>query len=91
MGIGFPELVVIFLVALILFGPQKLPEIGRAIGKGINEFRKIAEGKVDIDENKSPVPELDGHSPELDGHSPELDRHSPEHEREGEVPSDNTK
>jgi sec-independent protein translocase protein TatA len=38
--VGFEELVVIFLVALILFGPKKLPELGRTIGKAITEFRR---------------------------------------------------
>jgi TatA/E family protein of Tat protein translocase len=64
MGIGFPELVVIFLVALILFGPRKLPEIGRTIGRSIGEFRKIAEGKMFVEEEKSPVPDLRDHSPD---------------------------
>ncbi|MBF0506074.1 MAG: twin-arginine translocase TatA/TatE family subunit [Nitrospirae bacterium] len=35
-----PELVVIFVVALLVFGPKKLPEIGAAIGRGIGEFRR---------------------------------------------------
>jgi TatA/E family protein of Tat protein translocase len=39
-NIGAPEMVVIFLLALILFGPKKLPELGRTIGKAITEFRR---------------------------------------------------
>jgi len=39
-GIGMPELVVILLVALIVLGPRKLPEIARAIGKGIIQFKR---------------------------------------------------
>lgn len=42
-GLGMPELVVIMVIALIIFGPKKLPEIGQAIGKGIREFRDGAE------------------------------------------------
>src|SRR5580693_1965621 len=38
--VGMQELVVIFLVALVLFGPKKLPELGRTIGKAITEFRR---------------------------------------------------
>jgi sec-independent protein translocase protein TatA len=38
--VGVPEMVVIFLVALVLFGPKKLPELGRTLGKAINEFRR---------------------------------------------------
>lgn len=39
MGIGFTELVVILVIILILFGPGKLPEIGKALGRGIREFK----------------------------------------------------
>ena len=35
-----PELIVIFIIALVIFGPKKLPEMGKAIGKGIREFRR---------------------------------------------------
>ena len=35
-SIGFPELLVIFVIALIVFGPRRLPEIGKALGQGIN-------------------------------------------------------
>jgi sec-independent protein translocase protein TatA len=38
--VGVQEMVVIFLVALVLFGPKKLPELGRTIGKAISEFRR---------------------------------------------------
>ena len=38
--VGMQELVVIFLVALVLFGPKKLPELGKTIGKAITEFRR---------------------------------------------------
>ena len=42
MNLGIPELLVIFLVALIVFGPKKLPELGRTLGKGLNEFRRAS-------------------------------------------------
>lgn len=38
--VGLPEMVVIFLVALVLFGPKKLPELGKTLGKAITEFRR---------------------------------------------------
>ncbi len=42
-SIGIPELILIFIIALLLFGPKKLPEIGKTIGKTIREFRKTTE------------------------------------------------
>ncbi len=47
-GIGAPELIVILVIALIVFGPGKLPEIGSALGKGIRDFKKSFDG-VDED------------------------------------------
>lgn len=41
-SIGFPELIVILVLALIIFGPGKLPEVGKALGRGINEFKKAS-------------------------------------------------
>lgn len=38
--IGMPELIVIFIVALLVFGPKKLPELGRTLGKGLGELKK---------------------------------------------------
>ena len=40
--IGIPELVIIFFVALIFFGPRKLPELGRSLGKSLNEFKRAS-------------------------------------------------
>jgi Tat protein translocase TatB subunit len=42
-GIGFPELVVIMIVALLVVGPAKLPELARSIGKALLEFRRMAD------------------------------------------------
>jgi TatA/E family protein of Tat protein translocase len=41
-SIGLPELVLIFIVALLLFGPRKLPDIGRNIGRALGEFRRAS-------------------------------------------------
>ena len=41
-SIGMPELIVIFVIALIIFGPRKLPELGRSLGKSINEFKRAS-------------------------------------------------
>jgi sec-independent protein translocase protein TatA len=51
MNLGVPELLVIFIVALIVFGPKKLPELGRSLGRGINEFKRASnELKNTLDE-----------------------------------------
>ena len=42
-SIGFPELVIIFIIALLVFGPKKLPEVGRSVGKAIREFRRTSD------------------------------------------------
>ena len=39
-SVGVPELIVIFTVALLVFGPRKLPEIGRSLGKALKEFQR---------------------------------------------------
>jgi len=41
-SIGFPELLVIFVIALIVFGPRRLPEIGKSLGQGISEFKRAS-------------------------------------------------
>src|SRR3954447_14562046 len=40
--VGWQEMVIIFIVALVLFGPRKMPELGRTIGKAITEFRRAS-------------------------------------------------
>lgn len=42
MNLGFPEMMFIFFLALIIFGPKKLPEIGRQIGRALNEFKRAS-------------------------------------------------
>jgi sec-independent protein translocase protein TatA len=51
-SIGGPELVVIFVVALLIFGPRKLPELGRMVGKSLAEFRRAANDLRDSLENE---------------------------------------
>lgn len=42
-GIGMPELIVILVIALIVIGPQKLPELARSLGKGLAEFKRATD------------------------------------------------
>lgn len=53
-GIGVPELVLILVIGLVLFGPGKLPLVGRALGKSIKEFKSAASGE---DEEVKELPE----------------------------------
>ncbi len=56
MNLGLPEMIFIFLLALIIFGPKKLPEIGRQIGKALNEFKRASnEFKAQIENEISSI------------------------------------
>ncbi|GAX89951.1 twin-arginine translocase TatA/TatE family subunit [Effusibacillus lacus] len=57
--IGIPGLILILVIALIIFGPSKLPELGRAFGRTLREFKDATKGLVDGDkeEKSEPVPE----------------------------------
>ena len=60
-NIGFPEILVVLVIALIIFGPKRLPELGRSLGKGIREFRSSISGQDDDDEKASSKPaEIEG-------------------------------
>jgi sec-independent protein translocase protein TatA len=59
--LGWPEIVAILAVVLLLFGAKKLPELARGLGKGINEFKKASRDVQDeieraIDEPPAPAP-----------------------------------
>ena len=65
MNLGFPEMIFLFLFALILFGPKKLPEIGRQIGRALNEFKRASNefkaqieseiSQLDIEQNRQTI------------------------------------
>lgn len=76
-NLGFQEILIIFVIALIIFGPRKLPEIGKTLGRGLAEFRKATtdlktsweeEVRAETEKLKQEVNSLDV---KLDGAKPE--------------------
>lgn len=51
-NIGLPEILVVLVIALIVFGPKRLPELGRSLGKGIREFRGSVSGEDEDDDDR---------------------------------------
>ncbi|MEI7705834.1 MAG: twin-arginine translocase TatA/TatE family subunit [Deltaproteobacteria bacterium] len=63
MRLGFGEILLILAVALLIFGPSKLPQLGEALGKGIRNFKRSSEGPDDPPPAKDPVTtELPAHA-----------------------------
>jgi len=64
-SLGMQEIIIIFVLALIIFGPRKLPEIGKSLGKGLQEFKKASndlkrtwEEEVQLDKEKETMNNL---------------------------------
>jgi TatA/E family protein of Tat protein translocase len=69
-GIGMPELLVIFVIALLVFGPKELPKIGRTIGKAMAEFRRASDElrdgiqrEIDLAEREAQPPQPGAEAP----------------------------
>ena len=62
MNLGMPEMIFIFLLALIIFGPKKLPEIGRQVGRFMNDFKRASEefkSQIQTEIDKIEVPSVE--------------------------------
>ena len=48
-GIGLPEIIIVLVIVLVIFGPKRLPDLGRSLGRGMREFKDSVTGKGDDD------------------------------------------
>ncbi len=61
-GVSIWEIAILLLVALLVFGPKRLPEMGRSLGKGMREFKDSISGK-DADEDAAELPRAEEPAP----------------------------
>jgi sec-independent protein translocase protein TatB len=96
-GIGFPELILIMAIALIVVGPDKLPELAKSIGKGIVELKRAAAGlkeslHEDDDDNSWEQTDLDEHPNKLfEAYNDLPDEATPETPDENAIDSNSSK
>jgi len=95
-SIGPAELVLIFVIALLVFGPKKLPEIGRTVGKALREFKKASEeikGRIEEEIEASEIKDIrkdiqsgvDTFKSEIQNFANDVTK-EPEHHENGEGP-----
>jgi sec-independent protein translocase protein TatA len=58
MGLGVPELLIILVILLLVFGPKRLPQLGRQLGGGMREFKDSITGKTKAEEDDDEQPSL---------------------------------
>ena len=82
-GIGLPEMILILALALIVVGPDKLPDLARTIAKGVMELKKTAEGlKEQFNEDGNPLDEI---KPDLEEAAKSFQSHLLDHPDKGET------
>jgi sec-independent protein translocase protein TatA len=71
--LGMPELIIIFVIALIVFGPRKLPELGKSLGRGLSEFKRASndlrnslEEEIRVEEEQEKRPRAEPATPAAD-------------------------
>ncbi|MGH2796439.1 MAG: twin-arginine translocase TatA/TatE family subunit [Thermoleophilaceae bacterium] len=55
--IGIPELLILFVVLLLVFGPKRIPEMGRSLGRGMREFKESITGRIELEPAEAVGPE----------------------------------
>jgi len=92
-GIGGQELILILLIALIVLGPKKLPELAKTLGRALGEFQRATDDlkkEIDLASKEKPAEPTSAPAPEKDRETPPADTHPapPQHE---ETPSEKKK
>jgi sec-independent protein translocase protein TatA len=70
-NIGLPEIAIVLVIALIVFGPKRLPELGKSLGRSIHEFRGTVGGQDHDDDEPEPKPELERSAAAVPAERPE--------------------
>jgi sec-independent protein translocase protein TatA len=74
-GIGMPELIIILVIALIVIGPHKLPELAKSLGKGLAEFKKASENfQRDVQEEARKVEEKEDNPQQIQNQTVDAER-----------------